>query len=116
MSGAPATHVIVHRYAVDPAGDNRRELWPVYVPKLKSMSGFLGVYTFDDPDRGEGISLTFWADAAAAQGYIDSTDRADLDREASAFRPNTDRRIMEIINWDDTRIESGDNVGEGGQQ
>lgn len=101
-SGVPR-YVILHQYGVDPDADTRRELWPEFVPKLKEIPGFVAVYTFDDPDAQEGVSLTFWETEAAAQAYIDSGARQRLDTLASEFRPATNRRILRIFQADDPR-------------
>ncbi len=96
-------YVILHQYGVDPEGDTRKRLWPEFVPKLKAIPGFVGVYTFDDPDAREGVSLTFWETEEAAEAYIDSAARQQLDKLASEFRPTTNRRIMKILQADDLR-------------
>ena len=101
-AGKP-NYVIVHQYGVDPEGDTRTQLWPEYVPKLKAIPGFVAVYTFDDLDAREGVSLTFWETEEAAQSYIDSGTRQQLDKLASEFRPATNRRIMKILQADDPR-------------
>jgi hypothetical protein len=95
--------VILHQYDVDPAGDSRRDLWDEFVPKLKAIPGFVGVYTFDDPDAGEGVSLTFWESESAANEYLTSGARERLDTLAADFRPETNRRVMKILQSDDTR-------------
>lgn len=100
---AEPNFVILHQYDVDPEGDTRTELWPEYVPKLKEIPGFVAVYTFDDPDAKEGVSLTFWETEEAAQTYIDSGARQELDKLAAEFRPATNRRIMKILQADDPR-------------
>jgi heme-degrading monooxygenase HmoA len=99
-----ATHAIVHRYQVDAQHDNRATLWEEFVPKLKQIPGFVAVYTFDAPEDGEGLSLTLWESNNAAEAYLDSSARQNLDDLASAFRPETDRRVMSVLEQDDSRI------------
>lgn len=95
---------IVHRYEVDPQNDNRATLWDEFVPRLKAIPGFVAVYTFDAPMNKEGVSLTFWETQEAAETYLNSTDRQQLDNSAAAFRPKTDRRLMTILAQEDNRI------------
>jgi|GEM_PF-2069606 heme-degrading monooxygenase HmoA len=99
-----ATHAIVHRYQVDAKHDNRATLWEEFVPKLKQIPGFVAVYTFDAPENSEGLSLTLWESQNAAETYLDSSARQNLDDRASAFRPKTDRRVMRVLEQDDNRI------------
>ena len=98
---------IVHRYMVEPANDTRTSLWDEFVPKLKAIPGFLAVYTLDDPEAGEGVSFTLWETEDAARQYLDSSDRARLDELASQWRPATDRRLMRVLQADDSRIDTG---------
>lgn len=95
--------VILHQYGVDPAGDTRDQLWGEFVPKLKMIPGFVGVYTFDDLEAAEGVSLTFWETEKAAEAYLNSDTREKLDDLASEFRPVTNRRVMRIMQSDDMR-------------
>jgi len=98
-----AKFVILHQYEVDPAGDTRAELWPEFVPRLKEIPGFVAVYTFDDPEAAQGVSLTFWESEKAANSYLTSDTRQRLDKLAAEFRPATNRRIMKIMQAEDTR-------------
>lgn len=103
MTDGDANFVILHEYDVDPAGDSRRELWPQFVPRLKEIDGFVAVYTFDEPAAQKGVSLTFWATEEAANTYLNSSARKELDTRAEQFRPETNRRLMAILQADDTR-------------
>ena len=99
-----ASYGIVHRYEVDPHNDNRAVLWDDFVPRLKAIPGFVAVYTFDAPERMEGLSLSLWESQKAAETYLNSSDRQELDGLAAAFRPKTDRRLMAILAQEDSRV------------
>ena len=99
-----AAYGIVHRYEVDPENDNRAALWDEFVPRLKLIPGFVAVYTFDAPYDMEGLSLSLWESQEAAKIYLESSDRQELDGLAAAFRPKTDRRLMEILSQEDNRV------------
>ena len=99
-----AAYGIVHRYEVDPKNDNRAVLWDEFVPRLKAISGFVAVYTFDAPEEREGLSLSLWESQKAAETYLGSSDRRKLDDLAAVFRPKTDRRLMAILGQEDSRV------------
>ncbi len=99
-----AAYGIVHHYEVDPHNDNRAVLWDDFVPRLKAIPGFVAVYTFDAAEAMEGLSLTLWETQEAAETYLNSSDRQELDNLAAVFRPYTDRKLMTILAQEDSRL------------
>jgi heme-degrading monooxygenase HmoA len=94
-----AAYVIVNTYArSEGATQLQAGLWDRYVPELQAIPGFVAVCTLETPDDGsEGASLSFWETREAAQQYLDSKAREELDDAGAAFRPGANRRIMRVL-------------------